>query len=552
MNRLLTAAAAFCALSLGPAGASACGGFFCSSSPIDQAGETIVYGLEEDGTLTMAIQIRYAGDDDDFAWILPVMAPPELSIGSDALFSELTRVTEPTFVTEFRTEGDCRDYPRCVSRTTCREPVSSGCGMAAPSGASDPWTGGFVDASAPPPVYDASGGASDAGAGGVMVFSEGAIGPYDSVVLGAATAREVVDWLHENDYQVPESSVPLLETYAAAGQVFVALRLRSNADTRQIQPIVLRMPTEEACLPIRLTAIATVPDMPITAFFLGREPVTPQNYSTVEIETDDLAFWQGGRRWRTEVSLAARAMGGQAFSRDYSGPTPAITLELPSVLDLAGQTDPAAFIRELQSRGYRGDDQLLRLFERFIVPPPGETPQAYYNCLAFGSTAGCGEPASFDPAALAARIDAELTQPRADAQALVNRHPRLTRLYTTMRAEDMTVDPVFITDPDLPDVDNVYTAARVTECSSDYYAGSAPEHWDLDGEIIPISSGSRADDSAYCRDLGLVLPSEVTDCPEMTSDSGGCLCMVGGAAPIQGGIVAGVFLIFAARRYRRR
>jgi hypothetical protein len=68
--------ATMCAASLPIQTAHACGGFFCSSSPIDQAGETIVYGLEDDGTLTMAVQLRYAGDDDDFAWIMPVPAPP--------------------------------------------------------------------------------------------------------------------------------------------------------------------------------------------------------------------------------------------------------------------------------------------------------------------------------------------------------------------------------------------------------------------------------------------------------------------------------------------
>src|SRR5688572_12783912 len=94
--------------------ARACGGFFCSSSPVQQASETVVYGIEEDGTLTMSVQITYEGQDDDFAWILPVPVAPEISLGTDALFTALIDATQARFTTSTATEGTCRDYPACV------------------------------------------------------------------------------------------------------------------------------------------------------------------------------------------------------------------------------------------------------------------------------------------------------------------------------------------------------------------------------------------------------------------------------------------------------
>lgn len=45
----------------------------------------------------MSVQIEYEGEDDDSAWILPVPVPPELSVGSDALFEALEFETEPRF-----------------------------------------------------------------------------------------------------------------------------------------------------------------------------------------------------------------------------------------------------------------------------------------------------------------------------------------------------------------------------------------------------------------------------------------------------------------------
>jgi hypothetical protein len=63
-------------------------------------------------------------------------------------------------------------------------------------------------------------------------------------------------------------------------------------------------------------------------------------------------------------------------------------------------------------------------------------------------------------------------------QELIDRTAYATRLYSTLSAEEMTVDPVFVFNPDLPDVSNVHQATRVTECSSGVYDSEAP--WRID------------------------------------------------------------------------
>lgn len=537
--------ATVCAASMHVRAAYACGGFFCSSSPIDQAGETIVYGLEDDGTLTMAVQIRYSGDDDDFAWIVPVPAPPEISLGTDVLFDALRGATEPVFVTRERVDGYCRPHPRCEYADGSAAGGGGGCG---PSGGGGGWTGGYVDASSPPtldPVADA--GAHDSG-GGVTVFSQGSIGPYDTVVLGAATADEVVTWLREHDYDVPDASLPLLQAYEGSRQIFVALRLASNPETRQIRPIVLRMATDEACLPIRLTAVATVPDLPITAFFLGDARVVPFNYSSVDVDVGRLGFWRGELTWEAEVTRAVDAMGGQAFVTDYAGPTPAVSIELPAVTDLAEEADPARFLRAVSARGYPGDALLRELYERYLVPPEGSEARAYYNCLARDPTSECGAPARFDPSGLSAAIEAQITTPRREAHALVYRHGRLTRLFTTMSAAEMTIDPIFVVDEGSPDVSNVHRATQVTECSDTYYEEDAPSHWELGDTILPIRAGTPADDAAYCRSLGAYLEGTA---PRTSSRSSGCLCGVAGVGSVQWGALAVVAAVALARRRRR-
>src|SRR4051794_5318272 len=59
-----------------PQPAEACGGFFCSSTPVDQNAERIIFKVRADGRTDMIVQIAYQGDPSDFAWLMPLAEPP--------------------------------------------------------------------------------------------------------------------------------------------------------------------------------------------------------------------------------------------------------------------------------------------------------------------------------------------------------------------------------------------------------------------------------------------------------------------------------------------
>src|ERR1041384_3522268 len=66
--------------------AHACGGTFCDggmpSMQVDQTGEAILFNVA-DGFVEAHIQIAYdGGDASQFAWIVPVLAVPEIEVGS--------------------------------------------------------------------------------------------------------------------------------------------------------------------------------------------------------------------------------------------------------------------------------------------------------------------------------------------------------------------------------------------------------------------------------------------------------------------------------------
>ena len=75
---LMFAACAVWSAGWRPAPASACGGFFCSASPVDQNAERIVFAVDEvNQTTDMIVQIAYQGADEAFAWVLPVGSVPQ-------------------------------------------------------------------------------------------------------------------------------------------------------------------------------------------------------------------------------------------------------------------------------------------------------------------------------------------------------------------------------------------------------------------------------------------------------------------------------------------
>ena len=108
---------------------SACGGFFCTTTPVDQNAERIIFTQNGDGTVSAYVQIEYTGEAPDFSWILPLpeaIAAEDVEVPEDAMaaFTELEVATDPVFLmppcrTAFlassqwrRLRPPCRSSPR--------------------------------------------------------------------------------------------------------------------------------------------------------------------------------------------------------------------------------------------------------------------------------------------------------------------------------------------------------------------------------------------------------------------------------------------------------
>ncbi|MEQ1502445.1 MAG: DUF2330 domain-containing protein [Myxococcota bacterium] len=405
--------------------ADACGGFFCNNTPVDQSGEDVVFSVDEEkNETTVHVQIAYSGSAEEFAWIVPVAALPEMLLSNDRMFRELSWRTAPTFSLDYVERGDCEGgfYP--------------------------PSYGGYSD-------YSSSSSAAGADSGGtVTVITESTVGPYEMVVLQAQTSAGLLDWLQGSGYLLPDDLDPVLSPYVADGSYFVALRLRKDVDVGALQPIALKYAGTGASIPIQLTSIAATPDMRLHVYVVGEHRSVPDSYLHVKIN-DLVVDWFGyGQNYEDAITVAANEAGGQAFATDYAGDASVMDQVLWSegrydIPLLAASPSAYVFFDRLLSMGFQGDTQMLELFREFLPIPEGAgvDEQSFYNCLACYTEIVDTIP--FDAAAFAAAIDERVVAPLHEAQLMFDDNPVLTRMTSSVSPAEMTVDPTFVFNADM-------------------------------------------------------------------------------------------------------
>jgi hypothetical protein len=412
-----------------PDPAFACGGMFCDSvAPVDQAAERIVFAF--DGTeLTTEVQITYQGQDDNFAWVIPVPEEPELFVSNDAVFTQLANATLPTWTLQSDNKG-----------------VTIGC-------AQDYAMKGEVDSAT----------AGD-DRGGVSVVSEGTVGPYETVVLQADDSATLVTWLQEQGYSLPSDLDAVLEPYVASGQYFVALKLSSDKDAGDLAPLGMRYPATAASIPIQLTSIAAIPDLPLEVFVLGPSRAVPDNYLHVQINEAAIDWYAAGSDYRDVVARAADEAGGQAFATDFSGSTDIMASRLwfDGMIDtdyLATLTSPTAWVEAIVFSGIPASSQLNALLVDFVPPPSGVDDVTFLSCPSCYTVSV----PDFDPVAATDALRTEILDVLRGEQERIDSTAQLTRLFTTMDAEEMTADPIFVFNSDIEqDVSQAHVATDHT------------------------------------------------------------------------------------------
>ncbi len=421
LSTRLVCAATFAAVCAVNSIAAACGGFFCNAGqPIDQTGEQILFIADGD-RISAYIQIQYTGTAESFGWILPVPDTPTIEVSSDQLFAQLNATLQPQFSVNWRELGNC----------------NRGQGFSMACGAADGATAQSDDESG--------------GRNGVEVLSSEQVGPFDTVVLAATDTQALFEWLDNNDYDIPAETVNLTQPYIdMAGTRFVAVRLSKGQEVGNIQPLVVTYEADKPMIPIQLTAVAAQDDMGLLVHIVGPERAVPENYQLLELNPAMISWASGGGNYRSVVTAAADEAGGHGFATDYSGPVDSIVAQLEALqtLEPADLADANAFDVGfvLQNNGFQLDRELQQLIDDNTINESG-----------------------LDSAGLYDAISERIVEPLEEAAAALRRQDVITRLFTTLDPEEMTMDPVFVFNGDLPEVDNVHTVEGVRDCRNNRF-----------------------------------------------------------------------------------
>lgn len=442
--------------------ASACGGFFCNNvDPVDQSGETIVFGVE-DGEVTTHVRIAYTGPGEDFAWVLPVPGVPEIFLSTDQLFLSLAGATQLVPQVQW-TYGDTCSYSGQESDADAD--VDSDADFDTGS------SGGFVD-----------------------VLAEAPVGPYDTAVLQATDAVALVDWLQDNGYGVPDSLTGNIAPYLAGGMNFLALKLQKDADVGELAPLGIRWAGDRPSIPLTLTAVAATPDMPLTVYVVGEHRAVPLSYLHVQLNPLVHDWLHDGTTLAPRLAQASNEAGGLAFATTYAGPTGGLRIYYEGmfvIADLPALTDPLAWFQALPSHGFFGTTEVLEVLRIYLPAPDGVDEQSFYNSAAYYGSSNYADAwtalaATFDSLAATAALEERIVEPRRQAQDLLDGGPYLTRLETAISPDEMLVDPIFGFNPDLPDVTSQLAATMHVECPSTGEIRQATRTLTLPGDIAIV------------------------------------------------------------------
>jgi hypothetical protein len=455
ITSLLTSVAS--AWVVGPATARACGGFFCSAqAPVNQAAERIIFADHGDGTVTAVVQVQYSGPSESFAWVLPVPGIPEVEVSSDLAFNRLMAVSNPLYLMNTTVDGVCRQdrFPDSVTTTATTSPVF------------------FADAGVRPPV---------------TVISAGNVGPYEYEVIQLDPSTErpgdvAIAWLGDNGYDVDSLGGSSLGSYLLMGMNLIAFRLTKGNDAGTIRPIRIRYAASCPMVPIRPTAVAAEDDMGVLVWVLGASRAVPTNYLSLELNEAVLDWTRGASNYNAVVTLAANEAGGQGFVTEHAVPSDGVyrgavfrALEEPSAAAILDEPSSRTLIAELINR-YIGWDGLAQVIAPWFVEEV-DAQAVISQCQFFCSASGIPDVVPMDEAqrqTLLAALEEQVIAPMRATQALFDGSAYVTRLYTTLSASEMTLDPTFDFNPALPSVNNVHVADRVIVCSSDTRMSEAP------------------------------------------------------------------------------
>lgn len=304
---VLGAAAVLASLSLVASDAHACGGCFHppESDSTVVTGHRMALSVSTDRTVLWD-QVEYAGDPEEFAWVLPIKPGATLDLAADEFFEALdaattTNVVPPSIYCPW---DEYEDYGG-GSNSGC----NGGC-LSVQEEYAGAGSGGGSGNDGTPPVDP------------VTVVHHETIGPYESVTIHSNVPGALYTWLADHNYAVDQPIEPVIDAYESEGFDFIALRLIPGANVKQMQPVRVTSPGASPVLPLRMVAAGTGANVAITLFVIGEGRWEAQNFENNLVDTAKMSwdFTLSTSDYGERRQAALAELGGETWLTTYAYP----------------------------------------------------------------------------------------------------------------------------------------------------------------------------------------------------------------------------------------
>jgi hypothetical protein len=451
--------------------AQACGGFWCSlQNPVEQSAEQIIFIDHPDETVTAVIQIQYQGPAEKFAWVVPIPGDPEIAVSSNTAFQRLREATDPQYQLEVEVEGMCNQQ-HIFERgdfNNVGSAAAPGAGMAMTDKA-------------------------------VTVVSMGSVGPYDYTTIAVDpqlpdAADVAIEWFRDNGYDLSGVDAEVLGPYLDEGLNLLAFKLTKTAaeTSGAIRPVILKYESELPMIPIRPTAVAAQNDMGIRVWVSAASQAVPVNYKSLVLNEALINWFNYQTNYDEVVTAAANEAGGQGFVTELAG-------NAAEYEQLIWSDDDQTTWEMLRNQSYPdGIDAMWAANDHYrdwegwrdVIMASTTLPQGTtFDEFARDPNSFKGR-ATVDTQKFFSELHAKVIEPVAKTQELLVSRPYLTRMYSTMSADEMTMDPAFGYNSDLAAVSNIHKAKQYIECNPNVSQYEAPWRIELPQGGVIRGTGS--------------------------------------------------------------
>ena len=264
--------------------ADACGGF-TAPEPVDQSGERVLFREDGPDEWTAFVEVQYAeGTPGPLSWVIPVREPFDLetdvSLAPAGIFDALELVTAPRLSEAGQTISDAK------SALSCDGAVELAKAKVAEQ----------VDES--------------------YLLGSAKVGPYDIQKIEGGDPQLLIDWMIAQNHTVPANAYAPIQDYVDQGYSFIGVQINTDGTGGPIETLVLGCGMTEPTVPLKLTAMSAVEDMPITAYILGEARVVPTGLWS-EITPDFRGVLDIGN-YLDRVLEGQRDSGGRGFTTEYA------------------------------------------------------------------------------------------------------------------------------------------------------------------------------------------------------------------------------------------